>query len=167
MDSIYYSASTGGFYDSAIHGVAMPADAVEITAAERDALLDAQAQGSTIQADTDGRPVAIAPPAPTLADVAASLSVSVQTWLDGVAKANGYDSLASCISYRGSSVAQWDADAIAGMAWRDAVWQAAFQWQQDAQASPPTPLPTAADVIAGLPQPAAYGWTTHAPGAEA
>lgn len=106
-------------------------------------------------------------PEPSLADVAAALSADVQTWLDQTAQTNGYDSLASCISYRGSSVAQWDADAAHAMAWRDAVWQAAFAWQQSASTSPPSTMPTSAQVIAQLPQPEQFGWVNHAPGAGA
>lgn len=112
-----------------------------------------------------GETFATEPPAPTLADIAAMLTAAVQSWLDATAAGNGYDSLASCISYRGSSVAQWSADADAALAWRDAVWQACFQWQQSAAANPPTTWPTAAEVIAQLPQPEAFGWVVHTPGA--
>ena len=112
-----------------------------------------------------GEVLADQPPAPNLADVVATLQASVQAWLDQIALRNGYDSLASCISSRGWSVAQGDADASHAMAWRDAVWQAAFAWQQSAAASPPASLPTADKVIAQLPQPEAFGWVTHAPGA--
>lgn len=114
-----------------------------------------------------GETFATAPPAPTPADAAAALTSDVQAWLDATAQGNGYDSIASCISYRGSSVAQWDADATAALAWRDAVWQACFQWQQDALANPPATFPTSAEVIAQLPQPEAFGWVVHAPGATA
>lgn len=105
------------------------------------------------------------PPAPTLADVAAALTVDVQAWLDATAQGNGYDSIASCISYRGSAVTQWNDDAVAALAWRDAVWQAAFQWQQDALANPPSTFPTSQEVIAQMPQPEQFGWVVHAPGA--
>ncbi|MGA0588712.1 hypothetical protein ACO2Q2_16535 [Dyella sp. KRB-257] len=114
-----------------------------------------------------GETFATEPPAPTLADAAAALSIDVQAWLDTTAQANGYDSLASCISYKGSSVTQWDADATAALAWRDAVWQACFQWQQSAEANPPATFPNSAEVIAQLPQPATYGWVIHQPGAMA
>lgn len=100
---------------------------------------------------------------PTIAELAASLEQAVQAWLDQTAQANGYASMDSCVSYLGSSVAQWAADAKAGMLWRDAVWQACFADQTN-----PTFLanpPTATQLLAGLPQPATYGWTTHAPGA--
>lgn len=108
---------------------------------------------------------ALEPPSPTLADAAAQLAIDVQAWLDTTARGNGYDSIASCISYRGSSVAQWGADATAALAWRDAVWLAAYQWQQNAMTSPPATVPTSAEVIADLPQPEQFGWVVHMPGA--
>jgi len=104
-------------------------------------------------------------PAPTMADAATALMADVQAWLDTAAKGNGYDSLASCITYVSSAVAQWKADADAAVAWRDAVWQACFQWQQSASANPPTTFPTSAEVITQLPQPETFGWVVHAPGA--
>jgi hypothetical protein len=107
------------------------------------------------------------PPAPTLADAAAMLTFDVQAWLDSTAQGNGYDSIASCISYAGSTITQWAADAQAALKWRDAVWQACFQWQQNAQANPPATFPTSAEVIAQLPQPESFGWVVHQPGASA
>ena len=104
-------------------------------------------------------------PAPTMADAAAALSDDVQAWLDSTAGQNGYDSLASCISYKDSAITQWAADASAAIAWRDAVWLAAFQWQQSASSNPPATFPTSAEVISQLPQPEAFGWVAHQPGA--
>lgn len=104
-------------------------------------------------------------PQPSMTDVAAALLVAVQAWLDGVAGQNGYDSLASCISYLNSSVPQYAADATAALAWRDAVWPACFQWQQSALSDPPAEPPTAEQVIAAMPQPEAFGWVPHSPGA--
>ena len=54
---MFYVKSTNGFYDEAIHGDNIPADAVEITIEEHAALLDGQRQGKLITADGDGRPV--------------------------------------------------------------------------------------------------------------
>lgn len=70
-----YAKSTVGFYDRAIHGDAIPADAVEITAAHHAELLTAQSAGKRIEADANGYPVAVDPLPPTLADtLAAALS---------------------------------------------------------------------------------------------
>ena len=55
---LYYAPSTGGFYDTDIHGD-IPADAVEITSDKHAALLAAQAVGQAIRAGEDGRPVAV------------------------------------------------------------------------------------------------------------
>jgi hypothetical protein len=103
-------------------------------------------------------------PKPTLAQAAAALTDDVQAWLDDTASQNGYDSIASCISYAGSTIAQWSADAMAASKWRDAVWQACFQWQQSASVNPPATFPTSSQVIAQLPKPEAFGWVTHIPG---
>ncbi|MFK4765479.1 tail fiber assembly protein [Desulfobaculum sp. SPO524] len=59
-----YSATTNAFYIPELHGNNIPADAVEITAAEHRALLEAQARGKLIQPDANGRPVAVDPPPP-------------------------------------------------------------------------------------------------------
>lgn len=56
----FFSPSTGGFYDAALHA-AMPGDVIEITAAEHRALLDRQSEGGTIAANGDGIPVATIP----------------------------------------------------------------------------------------------------------
>jgi hypothetical protein len=111
-----------------------------------------------------GETFATEPPSPTMADAAAALTADVQAWLDATAQGNGYDSIASSISYAGSAITQWAADAAAALKWRDAVWQACFQWQQNAQANPPATFPTSKEVIAQLPQPEAYGWVVHTPG---
>ncbi len=57
-----YASSTGGFYLRAIHGEAIPADAVEITAEEHVALLAGQAAGQIITAGPAGRPILTNPP---------------------------------------------------------------------------------------------------------
>ncbi len=49
-------ASQPAFFDSAIHGDTVPANAIEITPARHAELLNAQAIGKEIYADEDGRP---------------------------------------------------------------------------------------------------------------
>ena len=61
--TIFYSKTTGGFYDNQIH-TTLPEDAVEITAEYHSALLAGQAQGKTIMPGKDGKPV-LAPLAPS------------------------------------------------------------------------------------------------------
>lgn len=68
----YYSQSTGGFYTDELHGTDLPPDAVEVSAAEHHALMQAQAAGQIILPDADGRPMAVAAPPPSDAEQAAS-----------------------------------------------------------------------------------------------
>ena len=96
---MFYSKATGGFYTAELHGARLiehvdtdsdtgeildqwtepnpdckiPADAIEITDVEHVALLEAQATGKIIQADVDGRPVAVDPPPPTPEQLAAQV----------------------------------------------------------------------------------------------
>lgn len=65
-----YAASTGGFYDIAIHGGDIPADAVDVTRERHQELLTAQSQGKRITADANGQPIAVDPPSPTEEDLA-------------------------------------------------------------------------------------------------
>lgn len=90
-DKRFFSPSTGGFYSEAIHGArkreapgakggkprladnpdcTIPADAIEISAAEHEALFAAQAEGKAI-VELDGRPQAVEPQ-PDLETIAAS-----------------------------------------------------------------------------------------------
>lgn len=84
---MFYSKSTGGFYDTANHGDNIPSDAVEITSDLHAALLDGQSQGKIITADANGFPVLADPPAPTTKQLAAQAratrdaKLSATTWL--------------------------------------------------------------------------------------
>lgn len=81
---ITYSKATGGFYDSKIHVENMPDDAVEITAAEHSALLTAQSQGKRITVDASGRPIAIAPPQPSIEQQIASALANTYADVDAI-----------------------------------------------------------------------------------
>ena len=61
--TIFYSKTTGGFYDNQIH-TTLPEDAVKITAEYHATLLAGQAQGKTIMPGKDGKPM-LADPAPS------------------------------------------------------------------------------------------------------
>ena len=54
--TIFYSKTTGGFYDNQIHNI-LPEDAVKITAEYHATLLAGQAQGKTIMPGKDGKAV--------------------------------------------------------------------------------------------------------------
>lgn len=61
---MFYSKSTGGFYDSAIH-TEMPADVVEISREYWLELLDGQSAGKMIVANDEGYPILVDRPGPT------------------------------------------------------------------------------------------------------
>lgn len=65
---MFYAKSTGGFYDEHLHGKNIPADAVEIAAAQHREFIDAQSQGKRIVADENGFPV-LADPLLTANDI--------------------------------------------------------------------------------------------------
>jgi hypothetical protein len=59
--TLFFAKSTLGFYDTEINE-AVPADAVEITKAEWDAVMVGQLEGKCIGADENGRPALVDPP---------------------------------------------------------------------------------------------------------
>ncbi len=58
--TLYYSARTGGFYDSHLHKT-LPHDAIEISTQTHQALLKDNAQGAQIEANAEGYPQAVFP----------------------------------------------------------------------------------------------------------
>ncbi|MDF4005332.1 hypothetical protein P3W33_18185 [Luteibacter sp. PPL552] len=103
-------------------------------------------------------------PAPTFADYVAAFTPGLQAWMESVARSNAYDSVISCVSYKDSGVAQFAGDAAAMIAWRDAVWRWASNWQAGFNGQLPEEIPTLEAVIALAPQPGQFGWVVHAPG---
>lgn len=73
--SLYYSASTGGFYDSVIHGDNMPEDVTEESAwsLTHQELLEGQSSGKKISSDESGNPILSDQPEPTDEQLAASV----------------------------------------------------------------------------------------------
>lgn len=79
---LFYSKSTGGFYDSELHAPEqIPADAVEISREEHAALMAAQYAGKAITGDDEGKPVAIDPPGPSDAELWAARQKEAQAAL--------------------------------------------------------------------------------------
>ena len=58
--TIYYSKSSGGFYDNAIH-TTLPEDVIEISPEQHAALLAGQSNGQVIMPGKDGKPVLTLP----------------------------------------------------------------------------------------------------------
>lgn len=70
------------------------------------------------------------PPAPT----EASCIASAQQLLDTTSQGRGYDSMLSLASYVNSTNATFKAEAVAGAAWRDAVWAEGYNILAQVQA---------------------------------
>ena len=69
-----FSKTTNGFYSQDIHGDSIPADAMEITAAEYAALMAGQTAGKLITSDSIGRPVLADRPSLTAEEIAAAVT---------------------------------------------------------------------------------------------
>jgi len=97
--TMYYSARAKGFFDSRIHSL-VPDDAIEVTNEAYHTLMGAQANGSTIQADANGRPVAVAPAPPTLDESKASLCRQIDRAADDAYAAIGGSSPGRLAEYQ-------------------------------------------------------------------
>jgi hypothetical protein len=91
----FFSASTGGFYDSRIHAI-MPKDAVAITDYLYRGVLAGQAAGKIIQSDSTGKPVLVprplAAPLTVPQQAAAAINAGMALVCTGNAELNGtYD----------------------------------------------------------------------------
>jgi hypothetical protein len=98
-------------------------------------------------ADSDGLPAAVFEiiPPPGLDDYRRA----IQAHIDATARSRDYGDGVACASYVASAVPQWQAEALAFVQWRDAVWLHAYQGL--AAHDPSEPPPAIADVVAGLP----------------
>lgn len=84
------------------------------------------------------------------AQIIAQITSAIDAHVEARAQALGYNSSAHLASYVSSTIPDWSAEAAAFVAWRDAVWVAAYQQQAEAGGS--GHIPSAAEVIAGLPE---------------
>jgi hypothetical protein len=100
-------------------------------------------EGWTYSNGTFAAPVV---PAPTEAQYTAA----AQALLDKGAQGLGYDSMLSLASYATSTNATFKAQALAGIAWRDAVWTAGYALVAAVQAGTQS-APTIAAFLASLP----------------
>lgn len=105
---------------------------------------DPEAHGREIFALAEAMgPAAYDPPQASIEDY----KTAVQAHLNAAAQSRLYTDGNSLATYTASTNPQWAAEAQAFVAWRDAVWAQVYgMW-----ASPPDPVPTHAEVVAGLP----------------
>ena len=145
-----YSATTGGFYDTAIHGDAIPADAVDITDEQHAALLEGQSMGKIIVADESGRPILQAPPPPTAGQIVAQYTAVVQKHLDDFARTRNYDSILSAATYATSTVPEFAAEGQYAVEARDATWAKCYEVLAAVEAGS-RPMPTLEELLTELP----------------
>lgn len=132
-----------GFYSDDVHEL-VPPDAVAV---DEDSYLawikDTRTQrwdgGALVSCDPP------APPPPALTDY----QRAIEALVDATARERSYSSAVSCASYVASTNAAWRAEAEAFVAWRDAVYTAAFAALAAVDGG--APAPSIADFIAALP----------------
>ena len=147
---MFYSATTGGFYTRDIHGDNIPADSVEITVEEHQALIEGQSKGKVIVADESGRPILQDPPPPTAEQIVAQYTAAVQKHLDDFARTRGYDGIMSAATYATSTVPKFKAEGqYAGEA-RDATWAKCYEVLAAVEAGS-RPMPTLEELLTELP----------------
>lgn len=147
---MFYAKSTGGFYDTAIHGDNIPVDAVEITVEEHQALLEGQSQGKMIQAGANGRPVLVDPPPPATEQIIVQYTGAVQKHLDAFARTRNYDGILSAATYATSQVPKFKAEGQYAVEARDATWAKCYEILAAVEAGS-RPMPTLNELLAELP----------------
>ena len=150
MKQMLYSKQTGGFYNLAIHGDNIPADAVEITNEEHRELIEGQSQGKIISADKNGKPALKDPPPPTPEQIIAQYDAAVQQRLDDFAKTRNYTNIMSAATYATSTVPKFKAEGQYAVEARDATWAKCYEVLAAGEARS-RPIPTLSELLAELP----------------
>lgn len=147
---MFYAKSTNGFYDAAIHGAAIPTDAVEITAEQHAELLAGQSAGQLIKADESGYPVLADPPPPTTEQIIAQYTAGVQQHLDTFAQTRNYDGILSACTYATSTAPEFAIEGQYAVEARDATWAKCYEIMAEVEAGT-RPMPTLDELLAELP----------------
>lgn len=96
-------------------------------------------------------------PPPSLTELFEQARQLVEAHVNDTAKTRRYSDAVSCASYVSSTNATWSVEAKAFVAWRDAVWSQVYDLEDKALAGELSTIPTAEELIAGLP---AFAWPT-------
>lgn len=94
--------------------------------------------------------MALANPSPSANEIITALTAVVQAHLDATARTRNYDGILSLCSYAASTSPKFGPEGLAGVAWRDAVWEACYAILEDVQAGSRS-VPTANELMAELP----------------
>lgn len=146
---MFFSKSEMGFFSPDLGP--LPDDAVELTDLEYQELLAGQAAGLRIDADENGRPVAVEF-VPTAEQQIVIYTDAIQRHLDTFAETRGYNSLLSACSYATSTVPRFAAEGQYCVTLRDQTWTQCYQILDDYQQGL-RPAPTLDELLAELPQP--------------
>lgn len=147
---LFYSHSAAGFFHPDIHS-SMPDDAVQISAEEHAALLAGEAAGQRISVDPEGRPILVAAPLPSAAQLQARFTTAIQARLDNWAKERNYDGILSACTYATSSVERFQTEGQLAVDMRDQTWASAYAILDQVLAGN-RPMPASlADIEADLP----------------
>lgn len=131
---MFYSKSTGGFYDQRLHIGTLPADAVEITTETHSALLAGESAGLIISADINGYPILVEPEPPSSAQIIQSMRTAIQAHMDNAAKEYGYDDLKAVVTYADeAAVPKFQDEGKGFREWRSLVWDHAYKAINEAQ----------------------------------
>ncbi|RIY41936.1 hypothetical protein [Neopusillimonas maritima] len=149
---MFFSPKTKTFFDPEYNKGNIPADAVEITADERAALLKGESEGKQITIDVNGYPILQDQPPSTPKEIEAAKKAIVQRHMDEAARALGYDDIKSAVTYAEEpAVPKFQAEGRAFRAWRSLVWAACYAILDDVNAGN-RGVPTDAELIAELPE---------------
>lgn len=125
-------------------------DALEIPAAIAQARLDGTLNGKVLGV-SKGKVVLVDPPPPSLDEEKAIYAAAVQTVLDDAAKLDGYDNIATAISYAEEpAVPKFQNDGKRYREWRSLVWAYVYE-QLDLVMDGTREKPTVVELLAELP----------------
>ncbi len=145
---MFYSVEKAGFFSRQTHGESVPADAVEVTKSEYEALLAGLSAGQVIAINEAGRPLLISP-TKTADQLEDALTAVLNQHLDTVARQRRYDSRFTC-SLRAGFPGPFQEEGQVFAGWMDACNMAAYQLMAEVKAGSRA-VPTEADLIAAMP----------------
>lgn len=84
------------------------------------------------------------------AELMQTVTAAIDAHVEETARSRNYNSAAALAGYTASTVPAWAAEATVFVAWRDAVWTAAFTMLAEVQAEERT-APTPVEAVAEMP----------------